>query len=59
MSNTKEEKKISFSVETPCSVSDIEMLLHRAAHSGHWHDAVVSCRSDGSIVVEYMEDLTA
>lgn len=54
--DTQEAKRISFSVKTPCSVSDVEMLLHRAAHSGHWHDAVVSCGSDGSMVVEYVED---
>ncbi len=55
--DTKEEKRITFSVNTPCSVSDVEQLLHRAAHSGHWHDAVVSCRPDGAIYVEYVEEV--
>lgn len=47
--------KRQISIDTPCSVSDIEAFLHIVSHEGHWHDAVVHGK-DGCIVIEYDDD---
>lgn len=43
------------SIDTPCSVSDMEGFLHIVSHEGHWHDATVYGK-DGKIVIEYSTD---
>lgn len=39
-------------METPCSVSELESLLHMVSQAGHWHDAEVK-GEEGIIVVEF------
>ena len=39
-------------METPCSVSELESLLHMVSQAGHWHDAEVK-GEEGLIVVEF------
>lgn len=45
----RKEGRIHVSLETPCSVSELESLLHMVSQSGHWHDAEVR-GEDGKIV---------
>jgi hypothetical protein len=44
-------------VSLPCNVIECELTIQRAAHEGHWHDAVVSVSEDGSqLIVQYPSD---
>ena len=38
-------------VRLPCSAARLEAALLKAAHDGHWHDAVVRVDGDGNLVV--------
>lgn len=51
----KKENRIKVSIDTPCTVSELESLLHMISQSGHWHDAEIR-DEDGSIVVEFEID---
>lgn len=50
----KRNKK-QITIETPCSVSDVEAFLHIVSHEGHWHDAEVIGKN-GKIIIEYVRD---
>ena len=41
----------------PCSVSDAEAALHRAAHEGHWHHAVLRV-SNGELQIVHPNEET-
>ena len=51
---SKHDKK-HITIDTPCSVSDMEAFLHIIAHEGHWHDAIVK-GEDGKIIIEFEVD---
>jgi len=53
--NVKNSKSRKITIDTPCSVSDMEGFLHIVSHEGHWHDAVVR-GVDGKIVIEFEVD---
>jgi hypothetical protein len=48
----RKEGKIRVSMKTPCSVSELESLLHMVSQAGHWHNAEVK-GEEGVIVVEF------
>lgn len=47
--------KKTITIQTPCSVSDVESFLHIISHEGHWHDAVVFGEK-GQIRIEFEDD---
>lgn len=47
--------KKRISIDTPCSVSDVEAFLHIVSHEGHWHDGEV-IGMEGKIIIEYVDD---
>lgn len=51
----KTSVKRHISIDTPCSVSDMEGFLHIVSHEGHWHDAIVK-GEDGKIIIEFEVD---
>lgn len=44
--------KQTITLNTPCSVSDVENVLHMVASIGHWHNAEVRCEDD-KIIIEF------
>ena len=53
--NNSISKLQHISIDTPCSVSDMEGFLHIVSYEGHWHDAIVK-GEDGKIVIEFEVD---
>lgn len=49
-------KKKRITIETPCTVTELENLLHVVSHEGHWHDAAVRT-NETSVVIEYEDDM--
>ena len=49
-------KKKKITIQVPCTVQELENLLHIVSHEGHWHDAKVSIQKD-NIVISYKDDL--
>lgn len=47
--------KKTITIDTPCSVTDVENFLHIVSHEGHWHDAVVKA-TDRKLVIEFNDD---
>ena len=46
-------------VSLPCKVNECEQVIQRAAHEGHWHDAVINVSDDGKqLLVQYPTDPT-
>lgn len=48
-------RKRRITIDTPCSVSDMEDFLHIVSHEGHWHDAIVKGSKD-KIIIEFEVD---
>lgn len=42
-------------IETPCTVAQLESLLQVVSGQGHWHDASISA-FDGKIAIGYEDD---
>lgn len=49
--------KILVEVRLPCSAAQLESALLKAAHVGHWHDALVTTDDDNHIIVSCPEEL--
>lgn len=48
------EKKIT--IETPCTVSELEHLLTLVEREGHWHDVEIVAVK-GKVVISYKDDM--
>lgn len=53
ISKTPNKKHIT--IDTPCSVADMERFCRIVSHEGHWHDAMIFGK-EGSIVIEFTVD---
>lgn len=48
----EKENTKHISIDTPCSASDMENILHIVANAGHWHDAIVHGENK-KIIIEF------
>lgn len=51
----KGRKRKHITIETPCTVTELEHLLSLVSHEGHWHDAQISADA-GVITIGYEDD---
>lgn len=52
----KETKKFKhITIETPCTVQQLESLLHIVSSQGHWHDSSISA-TNGKIEIGYFDE---
>jgi len=55
VTRSKRGDRKHITIETPCSVSELEHLLSLVSHEGHWHDAQISA-AQGKLVIGYEDD---
>ena len=48
-------QKKHITIDTPCSVFDMEAFLHIVVNDGHWNDAIVKSEN-GKVVIEFEVD---
>lgn len=54
--NTGSKQKLKhITIETPCTVAQLESLLQVVSGQGHWHDASISAL-EGKIAIGYEDD---
>lgn len=49
------QKLKHITIETPCTVAQLESLLQVVSSQGHWHDASISAL-EGKIAIGYEDD---